>query len=256
MEIIDTHTHLNLPEFEKDLEAVLERARRAGVAAMLCVGMDLASSRRAVRLARAFPDQIRAAVGIHPNHWGEARSGDFARIEELATAPEVIAIGETGLDLFRGYTGPQDQALGFRRHLVLARALGKPVIIHSRKADPQVLEVLGEEGNRVRGVRHCFDRPAGVANQYLDLGFHLSVAAAVSRPGYKRLKQALRSVPIDRLLVETDCPYQTPEPHGQARNEPAFITANLRGLAEVIGTDAEELAARTTANARTLLGLP
>ncbi len=254
MELFDSHAHLNSTRFAGDLPDVLRRAERAGVARLLCPGVDLASSRRAVELAARHPGRIMAAVGIHPTRWSEAGTRDMQRIEELARLPQVAAIGETGLDSHHSRTTREQQTEGLRRHLALARAVGKPLIVHSRRADDAVLALLEEEGAGVRGVRHCFDRPGDVAQEYIALGFHVSLAAAVTREGYERLKAAVSRMPPDWLLVETDCPYQTPAGRGRLRNEPAFLVDVVEAVARLRGETPEEIAGLTTENAARLFG--
>jgi TatD DNase family protein len=254
MRIVDTHAHLDDGRLAQDLDHVLTRAKAAFVEAVLCVGTSLESSVRCVELARVYPAVVRAAVGIHPNHWGDSGSDDWAELTELALAPEVVAIGETGLDWHHTFTDHRTQEEAFRHHIGLSRSLDKPLILHARKADDAVLAVLREEGAG-RGVRHFFDRSADVAAAYLDLGFHISVGAAVTRPGYKMLKAAVRQIPRDRLMLETDCPYQPPASKAGARNEPAFIVEALQAVAVIRDESADEVAAFTTANAVELFGL-
>ncbi len=253
MVVFDTHTHLNAAEFAHDLSDVLARAAAAGVRHVLCVGVDLESSRRAVELAQAYPGRVHAAVGIHPNHWAQAGRADVAAVEALAERPEVLAVGETGLDFHHNFTDAQDQVEGLLLHVRLAREVGKPLIVHARKADDRLLAVLSEAGGQMRGIRHCFDRSLAVAERYLELGFHVSLAAHVTRPGYKKLKAAARALPADRILVETDCPYQAPASRAGSRNEPAFILESVEALAALGGEDPADLAAATTANAVRLL---
>ncbi|KPK63210.1 MAG: hypothetical protein AMK73_05330, partial [Planctomycetes bacterium SM23_32] len=249
MDIIDTHAHLDAAPFAGDLTAVLARAGAVGVERAVCVGTDLPSSERCVALAGRFPGRVYAAVGIHPNQWADAGPGDFPALERLARHPAVVAVGETGLDFHRDATARERQVGAFRRHLRLARAAGLPVIVHARKADEEVLAALAEEGAGLPGVRHCFEGPAHLARRYVELGLHLSVGAAITRPGYKKLKAAMTDIRADRLLVETDCPYQAPASRGGQRNEPAFIVETVRALAELRGETPEQTAALTTANA-------
>jgi TatD DNase family protein len=250
--IFDTHAHLDAPQFEGDLAGVIERAKAAGVERILCVGTDLRSSRRCLELARRFPGRLRVAVGIHPNHWAEAREGDFEAVERLAAEREVVAVGETGLDFHHAFTPPDAQVEAFRRHLGLAASAELPVVIHARKADEETLRVLAEQDGPVRGVRHCFDGSVSVAGRYVALGLHVSVGAIVTREGHKRLKAAVAALPAERVLVETDCPYQAPACRAGERNEPAFIVETVRAVARLRGDTPDELAALTTANAEAL----
>ena len=252
MRLIDTHAHLDAPQFEEDWPDVLERAAAAGVERIICVGTDLASSEKCVELVGEHPGLIYAAAGIHPNDLGRAGPDDMARIARLAGRPEVVAVGETGLDFHHDSTAPDVQMDGFRNHIALARAVGKPLIIHARKSDDEVLQILAEAGGGVPGVRHCFDRPPEVAERYLDLGLYIAVGGAVTRPGYKKLRAAVRLIPADRLLLETDCPYQAPASRVGMRNEPAFVVEILKAVADLRGETLEDVAAVTTANARSL----
>jgi len=258
MRIIDVHAHLDMPEFASDLLAVVERAAEAGVTAMVCVGTDLDSSRRCVELARRFPGRVYAAVGIYPNHWSQARPDDMPEIEALCALTEVVAVGETGLDFHYGHTEHDAQVDGFVRHIRLARSTGKPLIVHARKSDEEVLRILAEESAGaggtagLRGVRHCFDASDQTALRYAEMGFHISFGGALTRPGFHKPKAAASATPSDRLLVETDCPYQTPASHAGARNEPAFIIETLKALAALRGEDPEQVASLTTANAQRL----
>ncbi len=256
MQVTDTHAHLDAPQFADDLDDVLLRAARAGVRRILCVGTDLRSSRRCVELAALYPDTIRAAVGIHPNYWAQAGPDDWAEIEELAGRPEVVAVGESGLDFHYTHTPREAQAEALRLHVRLARRAGKPLVIHARKADEEVLAVLREEAPAPGGVRHCFDRPLAAAEGYLALGYHVAVGAAATRPGYVKLKQAVRALPADRLLLETDCPYQSPAARPGERNEPAFIVETLQAVAALRNEEPEAVAAQTTRNAAALFNLP
>jgi len=254
MELFDSHAHLNSDRFTADLAQVLRRAQNTGVTRMVCPGVDLPSSQRAVELASGHPDRILAAVGIHPTHWTGVGPAELAALEQLAGLPQVVAIGETGLDFHRQDVTPEAQEEGFRQHIALARSVGKPLIVHSRRADETVLELLRAEGAGLEGVRHCFDRRIETATYYLELGFHISLAAAVTREGYKRLKEAVRRIPPDRLLIETDCPYQTPAGRGRVRNEPAFLVDVAEAVARLRDDTPEQIARLTAENAARLFG--
>lgn len=254
LQIIDTHAHLDAPQFGTDLDDVLLRAARAGVRRILCVGTDLPSSCRCIKLAALHPDTIRAGVGIHPNHWAQAGPDDWAQVEALADRPEVVAVGECGLDFHHAHTPRQAQAEALRLHVRLARRVGRPLIIHARKADEAVLEVLRQEPPAPGGVRHCFDRPLSAAEGYLALGYHVAIGAAATRPGYVKFKQAVRALPAEHLLLETDCPYQPPAARQGERNEPAYIVETLHAVAALRNEPPEAVAVRTSANAAALFG--
>jgi TatD DNase family protein len=258
MRIIDVHSHLDMPEFAADLPRVVERAIRAGVEVMICVGTDLASSRACVELARRFPGRLYAAVGIHPNSWSQAGPEDMRGIERLCALPEVVAVGETGLDFHHALTDRRGQAAGFVEHIRVARSARKPLMVHARKSDEHVLAILAREAvgpggaADLPGVRHCFDGSADIAARYVEQGLHISFGGLITRPGHDKVKQAARTVPAGRLLIETDCPYQTPALHAGERNEPAYALETLQALAALRGETPEALANSTTRNAEAL----
>jgi TatD DNase family protein len=254
--LVDTHAHLMDPAFDDDLAAVLERAAAADVGAIVCVGYDEESSRAAVALAEAHP-QIVAAVGIHPNYAGEAAPGAFERLRDLARHPRVVGIGETGLDNYRHYTPRQTQRDWFRRHLELAVELGLPVVVHNRQADEEMAEIVttwaAESGGR--GLLHCFAGGRAMLEAGLAAGFTVSFAGPVTFKNAGPLPALAASVPDDRLVVETDCPYLAPSPRRGARNEPAFVRLTAERLAAIRGVTPDELERQTTANARRLFPL-
>ncbi|MBS3762702.1 MAG: TatD family hydrolase [Planctomycetes bacterium] len=252
MELFDTHTHLDLPEFQSDLKEVLQRAGEKGVEKLICVGTTHDSTRDCIQLARQFPQRIYAAAGLHPNYCCESAPNDFERIAHFAQHREIVAIGETGLDFYRDYCDPDSQKNMFRRHIKLSLEIGKPLIIHARKADEQVLQILEEEGKSLHGVRHCFDGSSQIAARYFELGFHIALGGIITRPGHKKIKAAVAQAPGERLLLETDCPYLSPHQVKAGRNEPAFIAHVLDALADIRQTAPEEMARLTTRNANRL----
>jgi TatD DNase family protein len=255
--LVDSHAHLDLPEFEADLVEVLARAGSAGVERIICIGTTLESSRACIALARRFPGRIFASVGIHPNYCAEAAPGDLEQLASLAALPEVVAVGESGLDFHRNYAPPEMQERFFRDHVRLSCSAGKPLVIHARKADEEVLRILKDEAKLVHGVRHCFDSSPSVAAAYLDMGLHLAFGGLVTREGYKRVKAAAAAVPANRLLLETDCPYMAPAGVSTGRNEPAFLEHTLRVLAGLRRTTPDEISAVTSRNAsRLFFGVP
>ncbi len=253
MRLVDTHAHLMDPAFDADRDAVLRRARDAGVDALLLVGYDLPSSRAAVDLARRIP-WARASVGIHPNSAAEVSDADFAAIAGLARAPEVVAIGETGLDYYRQHTPPPRQRDAFEWHLRLAEELGLPAIVHNRQADADIADALAASATRgdsrtVPGVLHCFSSTDPFYLQRMvDAGYFVSFAGPLTFKSAENLRTMARRIPVDRLLVETDCPYLAPMPHRGQRNEPAFVRETARCLADVLGLEVEALAKRLWAN--------
>lgn len=256
--LIDTHAHLDDPRFADDLPAVLARAAAAGVGRVLAIGIDRATSAAALELARRFPAQLAAAVGIQPNHAAEAAEGDWEKIVELAADPRVVAIGETGLDRYWDRAPFPLQEEFFARHLELARESGKPVVIHCREAEADAVRMLRAAFDRhgpVRGVMHSFSGDAETARACLALGLHLSFAGMITYKNADALRAVARDVPADRLLVETDSPYLAPVPVRGQRNEPAFVAHTAARLADVRGVSVAELAEQTTRNARQLFNL-
>jgi TatD DNase family protein len=255
-ELFDTHAHLHFPDFAGDLPAVLGRARAAGVRRFLTIGTDVATSRAAIALAEREPD-VWASVGIHPHDAAEADEATLAEIERLAGAPRVVAVGEIGLDWFRNLSPRDVQERVFRWQLALARRAGKPVLVHCREAHADVLRILAEaDAGHAGGIMHCFSGDVAIARRCLDLGLLISLAGPVTYPNARALPDVARFVPLDRLVVETDCPYLPPQGHRGQRNEPAYLAITAGHVAELRGEPVETLAARLTANARALLGVP
>lgn len=256
--LIDTHSHLFDDRFRKDLPAVLERAAAAGVERVVCLGIDRESSIESVAIANRFPLVV-AAVGIQPNSVAEAKPGDWEEVVRLAKAePRVVAIGETGLDRYWDRTPFPLQEEYFARHIELARQLGKPFVIHCRDAEADVVRVLRAEFDKhgpVRAVMHSFTGDRATAQACLDMGLFISFAGMVTYPSAQNLRDVAKDVPLDRLLVETDCPYLAPQPVRGQRNEPAYVAHTAALLAEVKGVPVAELEEHTTRNARALFGL-
>jgi TatD DNase family protein len=254
-DLFDTHAHLHFPEFAADLDAVLERARAAGVRRILTIGTDVPTSRAAAALAVREPD-VWAAVGIHPHEAADADDAALAEIERLAGSPRVVAIGETGLDFFRNLAPREAQERALRDQLALARRTRKPVLIHCREAHEETLGLLGAADVREHGgIMHCFSGDVAIARRCLDLGLLVSLAGPVTYPKPGALPEVARFVPADRLVVETDCPFLPPQPYRGKRNEPAYLAITATRVAELRGEPLAELAARMSENARTLLRL-
>ncbi len=251
---IDTHAHLDDPRLAGDLEACLERALSAGVVAVITVGTDLASSERAVKLASRFCE-VYAAVGIHPHEAGSVETAHLQRLAELARKPKVVAIGETGLDFHRELAPRPVAETLFRRHLELALESDLPVIVHSRRAQARVLDLLEALPRRPRVVLHSFDASLETARRALALGCHLSFTGVLTFPNAKSLREVARQLPLERLFVETDCPYLAPQPYRGRRNEPAYVVAVAETLAELHGLHVRDIARITTLNASRFFGL-
>lgn len=258
--LIDTHAHIQDALFDRDREAVLARARAAGLQSMVCVGYDLDSSRRAVELASRH-DGVYASVGVHPNYAGQASEADWDELRDLAQEPKVVGVGETGLDNYRRYTQPDVQEDWFRRHLELANTIDLPVIVHNRQANERVLALLSDVlkrpgGERPAGVMHCFSAGREMLEACLKLGFDISIAGPITYKNANSLREVAREIPVERLVVETDSPFLTPVPHRGERNEPAYLELTARRLADIRGEPFPKLAERTTRAAALLFGLP
>ncbi len=256
--LIDTHTHLDFPQFDADREAVIQRAQAAGVGLMINVGADLESSRAAVALAEKY-DCIYAAVGVHPHEAKKLDGAALAELRDLATHPQVVAVGEIGLDFYRDLSPRDVQRRAFQAQLAWAGRLGKPVIIHDREAHDEVLAILTDwvaaAPERRCGVFHCFSGDLAMARRAVALGFYLGVDGPITYQNARKLPEIVEWLPLDRLLIETDCPYLTPHPHRGERNEPAYVRLVAERIAALKGISVEELAQATTANARRLFGL-
>ncbi len=248
--MIDSHTHLELCE-EPDAELVAA-ATQAGVTRMLTVGIDGASCRAALAAAEAFP-QVHAAIGRHPNAAKGFDDADLAELAALAAHERCAAIGESGLDFYREGAPRADQERAFAAQIALARETGKPLVIHSRAAELQTLAQLEREADGVRVVMHCFSMPEQL-DECLGRGYEISFAGNVTYKSAADLAEAAKRVPEDRLLVETDAPYLTPQAVRNQRNQPAFVAHTLAYVAELRGVSAQELGASVERNAARVFG--
>jgi TatD DNase family protein len=250
---VDSHCHLD--SIEDDIATVLQRAVQAGLNALVTIGTDVESSRRAIELA-SENSRVWATVGVHPH---EADSFDDAaqtEVERLAGQVRVVAIGEVGLDFYRNLSGPEAQRSAFTAQILLAKRLSKPLVMHIREAFPEVLELLADVGPPDRLVFHCFSGSPDDARAALDIGGFISFAGNISYKNAEHLRDAARIVPLQRLLVETDSPYLTPHPHRGKPNEPAYVTEVGRALAEAVGKPVDIIAEATSRNAAAVFGLP
>jgi len=256
-EIIDSHCHLDFPDYGAELPEVLARARAAGIVRMICIGSgrDITSARSAVTLAAQERD-IYASVGIHPHDVARMTAETWNELDALARAPRVVGVGETGLDYYYDHSPRDDQRAAFRRFVALGRAARLPIICHIRDAHEEAAEILtSEQAADVGGVIHCFTGGVADARRYLDLGFHLSFSGILTFKNAAPIREAAVAAPLDRVMVETDAPYLAPIPHRGKRNEPSYVVKTLGLLAELRGIPFEEAAAATTANARRLFSI-
>lgn len=249
----DTHTHLDDEKFDPDRELVIENLKKEGVSLAVNVGADLTSSKNSIALAEQY-DFIYAAVGVHPNEVGEMQDEDLATLADMAKHEKVVAIGEIGLDYHYDEPGRDVQKLWFEKQLRLAQTLNMPFIVHDRDAHQDTLELLKKVGY-YNGVMHCFSGSCEMAKILLDLGFYISIAGQVTFKNAPKVKEVAKMVPADRLFIETDSPYLTPEPHRGERNNSANVKFTCAKIAELKGISAEELAKVTLENGKKFYGI-
>jgi TatD DNase family protein len=249
--LVDSHAHLDRREYAGDLDAVIARARAAGVERIVVVGLWRAPGDfgDALELVDRDPATFAAAIGIHPHECSQVPADDWELSERLARDPRVVAVGETGLDFHYDYSPRDVQVESFKRSIRIAKASGKPVVVHVREADDACADVLESEGiPEAGGVIHCFTGDWTRARRYLDLGLYLSVAGVVTFRAADDLRDAIRQVPRNRLLVETDCPFLAPIPFRGKRNEPAYVVKTTEVVASLWGVTLDEAAELTTGN--------
>jgi TatD DNase family protein len=251
--LIDSHCHLDGEPFDADRDAVIERARAAGVGRMLAIGTgdgppDLEAG---IRLADKYP-LIYATVGVHPHEAAKATPEILRRLRALATHAKVVAVGEIGLDYHYDFSPRDVQRSVFIEQLQLAAETAKPIVIHTREAWDDTLQIIADHPLTAGGIMHCFTGGPAEAGQALALGFHLSFGGVITFPKAQSVREAAALVPENRLLIETDAPYLAPVPHHGKRNEPAFIVETVRKLAELRGAAPEAVAEATTRNFETL----
>lgn len=249
--LVDSHCHLDFPDLARDLPGVLAAMRDNGVGYALCVGVTLRKLPDVLAVAEAHGN-LYASVGVHPDYEDEEEAG-VAQLAALATHPKVVAIGETGLDYFRLQGDLEWQRDRFRTHIRAAIASDLPLIIHTRNAAADTLRIMREEdARRVGGVMHCFTESQAVAEQAMELGFYISFSGIVTFKNAADLKEVARSVPLGRMLVETDAPYLAPVPFRGKTNQPAYVRHVAQAIADLRGIPLEELAEATTRNFFTL----
>jgi TatD DNase family protein len=255
MELIDSHAHLNDSRFSADLPQVLQRSREAGILATINVGFDLGSSRLAVAMAEEH-DDLYAALAVHPHDASDVDEETVETLRELAANRKVLAVGESGLDFFRNLSPPQVQRKAFEQFIGLSADVGKPLIVHCREAQDEVLKVLDAHLSADQVViMHCFAGDMDFAEQCLQRGFHLGMAGTITYPKSQVLRQVAAMAPAERLLIETDCPWLPPQGHRGERNEPAYMLKTLETVAAARDMALGDAAALTTANAKRVFGL-
>ena len=251
MSIVDTHAHLDADEFIADCDAVNKRAVKAGVNRIITCGTGVESSEKAIALAEKYP-QVYGAVGIHPHEIADVKKDDISKIAELSRHPKVVALGEMGLDFHRSVVHKDAQIQGLKWQLELASELKLPVIIHVRQATDEMIKILdewvSESHTEAPGVIHCFQESLPIAKTFLEMGFYLSLGGYISYPS-SHLATVIKSIPKNRLLLETDCPYLPPQQFRGQRNEPAYVKYTVERMAQILGKTAEDVAEQTTGNA-------
>ncbi|MDD5605964.1 MAG: TatD family hydrolase [Patescibacteria group bacterium] len=258
MNIIDTHVHLDFPQFREDMEQVIDRAKRHGINTMVNIGTDLKTSQNSVNLAGRYQD-IYAAVGVHP-HSAEEFAAMSSQIKSLAKESKVVAIGEIGLDYFRNLAAHESQQAAFAEQLKLALGLKKPVVIHCRDAYGEAVQILERDylphlGGRIPGVIHSFTAGPAHARKFLQMGFYIGLNNMLTYPQNAALQEAAKDMPLNRIVLETDCPFLPPQQIRKARCEPMHVSEVAKKLAEIKGLPLKEVCEQTTANARQLFGI-
>lgn len=253
--LFDTHAHLNADQFEEDLEAVIERAHQEGVENMVVVGFDRPTITRAMELADRY-EFIYACIGWHPVDAVDMVEEDLLWIEELSSHPKVVAIGEMGLDYYWDKSPKEIQKEVFRKQIQLAKKVKLPIVIHNREATADIVAILKEENAKeVGGIMHCFSGSVEVAKECVEMNFYISLGGPVTFKNAKKPKEVAEVIPLEKLLIETDCPYLAPHPHRGKRNEPAYVKLVAEQIAELKGLSYEEVAKATTDNAKKLFGI-
>ena len=256
--LVDSHAHIGAPRFDSDRDKVMERAREAGVSLVVDVGSDLESSKKAIGLTRQY-DEVYAVIGFHPHNASRMINGDLETLAELSQQPKVVAIGEIGLDFYRNLSPRDAQIESFKRQLGLAEKLGLPVVIHSRDAQQEVLGILtdwaGHSGqDKPLGVLHCFSGDIELAGRYIEMGFLISIAGPVTYRNSHAVDIA-RDIPLEKLVVETDCPYLAPHPYRGKRNEPSYLSFVVEKIGQIRGIPSDLIAEQTANNAIRLFRL-
>jgi TatD DNase family protein len=253
--LFDTHAHLNAEQFEEDLSEVIERAQEVGIENLVIVGFDRPTITRAMELVEQY-DFMYASIGWHPVDAIDMTDEDLVWIEELTKHPKVVAIGEMGLD-YHWDKSPKDiQKEVFRKQIQLAKKVKLPIVIHNREATMDIVEILREEGaSEVGGIMHCFSGSVEVAQECIQMNFYISLGGPVTFKNARKPKEVAEAVPLERLLIETDCPYLAPHPYRGKRNEPSYVKLVAEQIAEIKGITYEEVAEKTTANAKKLFGI-
>lgn len=254
--IIDTHCHLDFKDFDSDRDAVLERAKAAGIERIINVGSSIEGSRRSVALAEKY-EMAYASVGVHPHDAKSVTPDILAEVKKLAASPRVVAIGEVGLDYYRNLSPKNEQIAAFESFISLAGELDLPLVIHARECGSEAFDILkkARQGSAIHGVMHCFSGDEEILKKYLDLGLYISFTCNITFKNAKALRETAKHLPVERLLLETDAPYLAPEGMRGKRNEPAHMVTLLDEWSKILALSKDDIARITTHNANTLFGL-
>lgn len=251
----DTHAHLNAEQYNEDLQEVIDRALSEGISNIVVVGFDRPTIEKAMELTEKY-EFIYASVGWHPVDAIDMTEEDLLWIEELSSHPKVVALGEMGLDYYWDKSPKDIQKEVFRKQIRLAKKVKLPIVIHNRDATADIVEILKEEGaGEVGGIMHCFSGSPEIAQECVDMNFYISLGGPVTFKNAKKPKEVADVIPLEKLLIETDCPYLTPHPHRGKRNEPSYVKLVAEQIAEIKGLSTEEIAQATTENAKKLFGI-
>ena len=252
--IFDTHAHYDDKQFEEDQEEILASMPELGVGTIVNVSATYESCHRAIELAHRYP-HVYAAVGIHPDEVGVLNEETFAGMKKLFSEEKVVAVGEIGLDYYWDNESHDVQREWFVRQLALAKELDLPVLIHSRDAAADTMYVMKNYAQGLRGVIHCFSYSRELAKEYVKMGFYIGIGGVVTFNNARKLREVVEAVPLEKIVLETDCPYMAPEPFRGKRNQSSYLSYVAEKIAEIKGISTEEVIAKTEANARALYGL-
>jgi TatD DNase family protein len=247
--LIDSHAHLEMPEFRKDLDEVIQRAKHSGIDYIFTVGTEKKDWKRAVEIAHSYPS-VYAVLGVHPHNAKEIDEQTYALLREHCRDEKVKAYGEIGLDFYRNLSPREVQLKRFQEQIGLARELQLPIVIHDREAHRETVEILkSEKAAEYGGIIHCFSGDDEMAHACLDMGFYISIPGSITFRNAERFREIVKKLPLESLLVETDAPFITPEPFRGKRNEPSYVRYTARKVAEVKGVSFEKIAEVTSENA-------
>ncbi len=240
---VDSHCHLEMESFDQDRDKVVERSLKEGLAYLLTVGTEESYFEKVMEIVEKY-DRVYGAIGIHPHESTTFNEKTAAAIREHLKHPKIVGYGEVGLDFFKNYSPRDAQIKAFREQLSLAKSLGFPVIVHSRSAKEETLQILKEAyGSEASGVIHCYSYDWFTAKKLLDMGFYISVPGTITYANAKESAEVVRNIPLDRLLAETDAPFLTPVPHRGRRNEPSYVKLTIKKISEIKNRDVQEIAA-------------